>query len=87
MGLLLNMMQKDNTPTKTISKHAIPLALLLLASAVAIWSVVNVQDTYLTWVLEAAPAIVWMAALILSGHDDYRRLRNHRMAGFTLQSH
>lgn len=77
----------NNTLTKSISKHVFPLALLLLASAVAIWSVVNVQDTYLTWVLEAAPAIVWMAALILSGHDDYRRLRNHRMAGFTLQSH
>jgi hypothetical protein len=44
MGLLLHMMQKDNTPTKTISKHVFPLALLLLASAVAIWSVVNVQD-------------------------------------------
>jgi len=65
------MMQKDNTPTKTISKHAIPLALLLLASAVAIWSVVNVQDTYLTWVLEAAPAIVWILVLILT----YKRFR------------
>jgi uncharacterized membrane protein YjdF len=77
----------NNTLTKSISKHVFPLALLLLASAVAIWSVVNVQDTYLTWVLEAAPAIVWMAALILSGHDDCRRLRNYRMVGLAFQSH
>ena len=30
------------------------MALLLLALVVAIWSVINVQDTYLTWVLEEA---------------------------------
>lgn len=67
----MNMMQKGDIPPETISKHVFPLALLLLASAVAIWSVINVQDTYLTWVLEAAPAIVWMAALILT----YKRFR------------
>jgi len=43
----MNMMQKGDIPTETISKHVFPLALLLLASAVAIWSVINVQDTYL----------------------------------------
>ena len=47
------------------------MALLLLALAVAIWSVINVQDTYLTWVLEAAPAIVWILVLILT----YKRFR------------
>ena len=47
------------------------MVFLLLAMAVAIWSVINVQDTYLTWVLEAAPAIVWILVLILI----YKRFR------------
>lgn len=47
------------------------MALLLLALVVAIWSVINVQDTYLTWVLEASPAIVWILVLILT----YKRFR------------
>ena len=55
-----------DTSTKGDSTHAFPVALLLLVSAVAIWSVINVQDTYLTWVLEATPAIVWMLVLVLT---------------------
>ena len=42
------------------------MVLLLLALAVVVWSVINVQDTYLTWVLEAAPAIMWILVLILT---------------------
>ena len=60
------MMQKNKISTNRDSTPVIPMVLLLLASAVAIWSVVNVQDTYLTWVLEAAPAIVWILVLILT---------------------
>lgn len=51
---------------RIIKSVIFPLALLLLALAVAIWSVIDVQDTYLTWVLEAAPAIVWILFLILT---------------------
>ena len=51
---------------RIIKSVIFPLALLLLALAVAIWSVIDVQDTYLTWVLEAAPAIVWILVLILT---------------------
>ena len=39
-------MLTTNTSTKRDSTHAFPVELLLLASAVAIWSVINVQDTY-----------------------------------------
>ncbi|MBR2771904.1 MAG: DUF2238 domain-containing protein [Bacteroidales bacterium] len=59
-------MQKNNTLSKRNSPHTFPMVLLLLALAVVVWSVINVQDTYLTWVLEAAPAIMWILVLILT---------------------
>ncbi|MBQ3733720.1 MAG: DUF2238 domain-containing protein [Bacteroidales bacterium] len=64
-------MKENDTPTKRYLFNVFPLALLLLASAVTIWSVINVQDTYLTWVLEAAPAVAWILVLILT----YRHFR------------
>ncbi len=62
------------TIKKTMSKNAantekgwwFPLALLAVAVGVLIWSVINVQDTYLTWMLEATPAIVWVVLLVLT---------------------
>ena len=48
-----------------------PFVLLVAELGVLLWSVINVQDTYLTWVLEAAPAVVWVAALVLT----YKRFR------------
>ena len=65
-------MKEENNPIKKGKVwKTFPMILLLLALAVAIWSVINVQDTYLTWVLEAAPAIVWILVLILI----YKRFR------------
>ena len=60
------MEQKCNILAERNSTCVFPVVLLLLASAVAIWSIINVQDTYLTWVLEAAPAIVWLLVLVLT---------------------
>ena len=40
--------------------------LLLVAVGVLVWSVVDVQDTYLTWMLEALPAILWVMVLVLT---------------------
>ncbi|MBR5346985.1 MAG: DUF2238 domain-containing protein [Deltaproteobacteria bacterium] len=49
---------------KNIPKtHLILLALVLLTIA---WSVIGVVDTYLTWILEAAPALVGLVALVLT---------------------
>ena len=44
------------------------LHLLLLAFVIVvfIWSVINVQDTYLTWVLEAAPVIIALPILLFT---------------------
>ena len=65
-------MKEENNPIKKGKVwKTFPMILLLLALVVAIWSVINVQDTYLTWVLEAAPAIVWILVLILI----YKRFR------------
>lgn len=42
----------------------IHLLLLLIAIASIVWSVIGVEDTYLTWILEAAPAIAGLAVLV-----------------------
>ena len=42
------------------------LILLIFVLIVFIWSVINVQDTYLTWVLEAAPVIIALPILIFT---------------------
>lgn len=39
------------------------LVLLSIWLIVCIWSVINVQDTYLTWILESLPAFIWIAVL------------------------
>ncbi len=43
--------------------HLFLLAFVLLT---ILWSVVGVQDTYLTWILEAAPALVGLIVLVLT---------------------
>ena len=49
---------------KNIPKtHLILLLLVLLTIA---WSVIGVADTYLTWILEAAPALVGLVLLVLT---------------------
>ena len=49
---------------KNIPKtHLILLVLVLLTIA---WSVIGVVDTYLTWILEAAPALVGLVILVLT---------------------
>ena len=54
---------------KNIPKtHLILLVLVLLT---IVWSVVGVVDTYLTWILEAAPALVGLVILVLT----YRKFR------------
>lgn len=45
--------------------------LLLVAVATVIWSVIGVKDTYLTWILEATPALVGLAVLV----GTYRKFR------------
>ena len=40
--------------------------LLIFVVLVFIWSVINVQDTYLTWVLEAAPVMIALPILIFT---------------------
>ena len=47
------------------------LILLLISFAAIAWSVVGVQDTYLTWILEAAPALVGLGVLI----GTYRKFK------------
>ena len=48
--------------------HLFLLAFVLLTT---IWSVVGVEDTYLTWILEAAPAIVGLLVLVFT----YKKFR------------
>ena len=49
---------------KNIPKtHLLLLVLVLLTIA---WSVIGVVDTYLTWILEAAPALVGLVILVLT---------------------
>ena len=43
-----------------------PLILLALVLLTIAWSVIGVVDTYLTWILEAAPALVGLVALVLT---------------------
>ena len=47
------------------------LFLLAFVALTMLWSVVGVEDTYLTWILEAAPAIVGLLVLVLT----YKRFR------------
>jgi len=47
------------------------LILLVLALLTMVWSVIRVADTYLTWILEAAPALVGLVVLVLT----YRKFR------------
>ena len=46
--------------------NRIHVVLLVGVLSVIIWSVINVQDTYLTWILEATPALVGLFILILT---------------------
>ena len=48
--------------------HLFLLAFVLL---IALWSVIGVEDTYFTWILEATPAIVGLLVLVLT----YKRFR------------
>ena len=43
--------------------HLLLLALVLLTT---LWSVIGVEDTYLTWILEASPALVGLVILVLT---------------------
>lgn len=52
-------------------KDRIPILLLVAVIIVFIWSAINVQDTYLTWVLESAPVIIILPILLAT----YRRFR------------
>lgn len=47
------------------------LLLLLFALATIVWSIIGVQDTYLTWILEAAPALAGLGVLV----GTYRRFQ------------
>ena len=47
------------------------LVLLVLVLLTIVWSAIGVQDTYLTWVLEAAPALAGLLVLVLT----YNRFR------------
>lgn len=40
------------------------LALFVISIATIIWSVIGVEDTYLTWILEAAPALLGIVVLV-----------------------
>ena len=42
------------------------LLLLSFVVIVFIWSAINMQDTYLTWVLEAAPVIIALPILLFT---------------------
>lgn len=46
-------------------------AFLVIAIVAILWSVIDVQDTYLTWILEAAPALVGLAVLV----GTYRKFK------------
>ena len=48
--------------------HLFLLGLVLLTT---LWSVIGVEDTYLTWILEAAPAIVGLLVLVFT----YKKFR------------
>ena len=56
---------------KPYTDWIIPIVLLVIALVVTVWSVIHVEDTYLTWVLEAAPAIVWITILVLT-YNSFR---------------
>ena len=43
----------------------------MIAIVAILWSVIDVQDTYLTWILEAAPALVGLAVLV----GTYRKFK------------
>lgn len=47
------------------------LVLLLTVTAVFIWSVIHVQDTYLTWFLESVPVII-ILPILLSTYQKFR---------------
>jgi putative membrane protein len=49
---------------KNIPKTHLILFVLVLLTIV--WSVIGVADTYLTWILEAAPALVGLVLLVLT---------------------
>lgn len=47
-------------------KHLPDILLLTLVAAVTIWSAIDVQDTYLTWVLESFPVFIILPLLAYS---------------------
>lgn len=51
--------------TKTSDKTFFATYIAIWAATLA-WSVIDVQDTYLTWVLESLPAFIWMSILVLT---------------------
>lgn len=54
---------------ESINRYHIGLAVIL--ASVCIWSGINVQDTYLTWLLESLPALIWLTILVVT----YNRFR------------
>ncbi|MBP5420321.1 MAG: DUF2238 domain-containing protein [Bacteroidales bacterium] len=42
------------------------VALLIALAVIATWSVIGVEDTYLTWILEATPALVGAVVLLFT---------------------
>ena len=56
------------TMNNIAKSHLFLLAFVLLTM---IWSVVGVEDTYLTWILEATPAIVGLLVLVFT----YKKFR------------
>ena len=56
------------TMNNIAKSHLFLLGLVLLTM---LWSVVGVEDTYLTWILEAAPAIVGLLVLVFT----YKKFR------------
>lgn len=42
------------------------VALLIALAVIATWSVIGVEDTYLTWILEATPALVGAVLLLFT---------------------
>lgn len=53
---------------RSIKVHGVFLVIAIVA---ILWSVIDVQDTYLTWILEAAPALVGLAVLV----GTYRKFK------------
>ena len=56
------------TMNNIAKSHLFLLGLVLLTT---LWSVIGVEDTYLTWILEAAPAIVGLLVLVFT----YKKFR------------